>query len=138
MSRELSETDLDDATLILTFTERQRGLAARMVPSSRDRLFTLLEASTLAATISSRRLEPGGLEEWVHLLDVNRPTLALPAESGPRSHRWWQFARKPAEPTRPWDIPDAHSAAPAVHAERLARVAEQCQRLGTILAGGNG
>lgn len=137
-ARLLALDDLHNAALIITFTARQRGLVARLAPASRDRLFTLLEASNLAAAISAKRLHPGGIGEWVELLHLNRPVLALLAKPAtPKARRWWQRGETP-EPALPWDIPDAHSAADAIHTERLALVAEHCNRLGTILARTNG
>jgi protein-tyrosine-phosphatase len=136
-ARELAVEDLADAALVITFTVRQRGLVARLAPSTRERLFTLREATALATAISSRRLQPGGLEDWAGLLHANRPSLGS-LEPPREAPRWWQFGRAPAVTAAPWDIPDAHSRPEATHLERLAVVAEYSQRLGTILAGGHG
>lgn len=135
-ARPLTTEAITDAGLVLTFTARQRGLVARLVPSSRDRLFTLLEAVSLADTLSARRLDAGSLEEWAELLHLNRPTLSLLADPVPEPvTHWWQRRRPRPEPPDPWDIPDAHSTPDAVHRERLANVADHCRRLGSILAG---
>ncbi|CAL8968567.1 hypothetical protein PROP_00322 [Propionicimonas sp. T2.31MG-18] len=136
-SRELVVEELAEAALILTFTVRQRGLVARLDPSTRDRLFTLREASTLAAAIRGRRLDPGGLPAWAHALHSNRPILSTLAPPPPPPRRWWQF-RRPPEAPEPWDLPDAHSAPEELHAARLGEVAELCRRLGVILAGAHG
>lgn len=128
----------EDSSLILTLTLRQRGMVARLAPSLRNRLFTLIEASVLAGSINARRLDPGGLDRWVDIFNDNRPSLPMLTEQQPEPRQprsWWrrQSATAPTpEPT--WDIPDAHTSDPATHRQCLAMVEENCRPIGALLA----
>lgn len=51
-ARELDPAMLIDADLILTAERSQRGVVARMLPSCRERLFTLRQAALLAAALA--------------------------------------------------------------------------------------
>jgi len=52
-SRELQVGDLESATLVLAMDRSQRAIAARLQPSVRPRLFTLVQAALLAEHVGS-------------------------------------------------------------------------------------
>jgi len=52
-SRELQVDDLESATLVLAMDRTQRAIAARLQPSVRPRLFTLVQAALLAEHVGS-------------------------------------------------------------------------------------
>lgn len=100
-SRLLAYSAIDQADLILTASRRERGVVARMDPSSRSRTFTVLEALELDRTpvpdgmsISSPPTsDPRG--DLAHHLHSRRAFLQASAHRGGRADRVL-------------DIPDAH------------------------------
>ena len=106
-ARELDPAMLIDADLILTADRSQRGAVARMLPSSRPRLFTLRQAGRIGIALTMPMMAgelpdgapplPSGTTDrlrWlVHELDAARGLLA-------------------ASPEAESDIPDQHGPAP--------------------------
>lgn len=117
-SRELEPAMLIDADLILTAERTQRGAVARMLPSSRPRLFTLRQAGKLGIALA------------VPLMDGRLPDGAPPLPVGTVERLRWlvrefDAARGllAASPEAEADIPDLHGPGPHDDAFRQVAVA---------------
>ena len=115
-ARELDPGMLIDADLILTAERSQRGAVARMLPSSRPRLFTLRQAGRLGTALAAP------------LMDGQLPEGAPPPPVGTVERLRW-FVREldaargvlAASPEADADIADLHG--PGPHGDTFSQVA---------------
>lgn len=122
-SERLTPELIEDATLILTASVRERGQVAQLQPSARTRTFTLLEAAALAEQAADRgpALSGRSVEEIGQLLHAQRGLLQP-------TRRRWAFRRN-----HPFDVPDAHDGS-AHHGLVLRLLSDGTERLGAALA----
>ena len=115
-ARELDPAMLIDADLILTAERSQRGAVARMLPSSRPRLFTLRQAGRLGIALA------------VPLMDGQLPEGAPPLPVGTVERLGWLVRELDAargllaaSPEAEADIADLHG--PGPHDDAFSQVA---------------
>lgn len=131
----LQQHEVQEADLILTFTTSQRARVARLEPSARARLFTLLEAVDLAQIVGPNPAD-GQPNHWVAQLNAKRPLLGRgdqPRVQPPR--RWWQPRKESTQGVSRWDLADAHFASPEKHEYLLQTVAQASRSFGSSMEG---
>lgn len=125
-AQRLEPAMLEDANLILTADRSHRGECARMLPSCRPRLFTIVQAAALAEVVATA-LEAGEL-----------PDGAPPLPHGADQRLSWLVGELDAArgsmagmPEGYEDIEDDHGAHD--HAATLVQVREAAERLATAI-----
>lgn len=104
-SRQIDADLIEDADLVITASLAERAVVARLVPTARERTFTLREANVLSADVTGA----ASLDELAVELNKRRAYGLLPtARTG------WSFGRP-----HPLDIPDDHGSRAPKHAGTL-------------------
>lgn len=120
--REINDSVIDNADLILTATRAERGFIAQLDPQLRSRTFTLREAVALGrhaldADAAAASAPGDGLAGYAAILHGRRG-MVLPPK--PRRGRLG-LGRQGADP---YDLSDVHHSAPRIHRAGLHQVRE--------------
>jgi len=120
VARRLTAEHIRAADLVLTATRAHRASAVRLAPEASSRTFTLREFASLARAVDPAALPADGAA-------VDRLRAAVAEAAALRGH-----AVAPASGAE--DIPDPYGAAPELHAEVAALVAEALDPIVELLA----
>jgi protein-tyrosine phosphatase len=124
-TRPLDADLLEGADLVLVAEARHRAHAARLLPSSRTRTFTLLEAAALARALRTGAVvpsptsgpDPGGASDPVHDLHAARGRVQYVTDE-PAWRSW--MPRRTA--TGVLDVADVHAAGRRPHERTVERI----------------
>lgn len=127
-SRQLTESKIRHASLILTAERSHRSAVNQLVPGSQARTFTLLEASLLAEYLlaDDERSEAADLDSVVEQLNFARGLATIP-ERKSRLHLPWSTE------TNALDIPDGHNISKRAHAATLSSVSTSIATIARFL-----
>lgn len=125
-SARLTESDVENAELILAATADERGAVALLRPDARTRTFTLLEAAALAEHAVARGFRGVAVEiaAIAETMNAQRGRIE-PPEPG----RWQRLRGRRAD----FDIPDAHTSR-ARHERVFDEIDDASRRWGAAVA----
>lgn len=113
--RQLTATMIEDATVIITMTQRQRSAVVRLVPSAVRRTFTLLELAALLHGAGGLNAGPSDATRWAAV-----PRLANTRRTAVRSAML--------------DVPDPWNQPPRVHRRSLVAIVAAVRVIAEALA----